>query len=276
MAMTDLLRDGDLSLVLAELQQQVRKQPGESKHRIFLFQLNCILGDWQKALNQLNVLRELDALTLPMVQTYQEAIQCEALRQRVFAGERMPLLLGEPEPWLALMLEALKLTARGDHEQAECLRARALEDAPATAGQCNGRPFSWLMDSDPRLGPVVEAIVNGRYYWIPLHRIRSIQVDEPEDLRDLVWMPAHFTWANGGETVGLIPARYPGSESSEDQLIRLARKTAWLEPVPGVYLGQGQRILTSDSDEFPLLDVRRIDLKTSADTATGDGESADA
>ncbi len=48
---------------------------------------------------------------------------------------------------------------------------------------------------------------------------------------------------NGGQAVGLIPTRYPGSHQSEDSGIRLARKTEWQECDADVYLGLGQRML---------------------------------
>lgn len=265
MVVTDLLRDGTLLQALERLQQQVRKQPADAKHRIFLFQLYCVLGDWQKALNQLNVLRELDIETLPMAQTYQEAIQCEALRKQVFAGERTPLFFGEPETWLALMLEALKLTTQNQHAKAEELRTEALEQAPSTSGNINDVGFSWLMDADPRLGPMLEAIFNGRYYWIPFHRIRLVKFDPPTDLRDLIWLPANFTWANGGQTVGLIPVRYPGSELSADDAIRMARKTDWQAVTDTTQLGLGQRLLATDADDYSLLEVRAIAFDISAD-----------
>lgn len=260
MAVTDVLRNGTLLQALEQLQQQVRKQPADPKHRIFLFQIYCVLGDWQKALNQLNVLRELDAETLPMAQTYQEAIQCEALRRQVFAGERTPLFFGDPETWLALMLEALKLTAQNEHDKAGDLRIQALDQAPTTSGHLDDKAFSWLMDADLRLGPILEAIFNGRYYWIPLHRIRVIELEPPTDLRDLVWLPASFTWANGGQTMGLIPVRYPGSEQSTDDLIRMARKTDWQTLSDTTQLGLGQRLLATDVEDYALLDIRRIEL----------------
>jgi type VI secretion system protein ImpE len=260
MAVIDMLREGNLRQALEQLQQQVRKQPADPKHRIFLFQLYCILGEWQKALNQLNVLREMDAETLPMVQTYQEAIQCEALRHQVFAGERTPLLFGEPENWLALMLEALQLTARKEHGKAGEVRAQALEQAPVTGGRCNDQSFAWLMDADPRLGPLLEAIINGRYYWIPFQRIHRIELELPTDLRDLVWLPANFTWANGGQIVGLIPVRYPGSEQSADDAIRMARKTDWQTIDEATQLGLGQRLLATDADDYALLDLRTVEF----------------
>ena len=254
------LREGRLQEALAELQAQVRKEPANAKYRIFLFQLLAVLGQWERASNQLNVLEEMDPESLPMVQTYREALRCELLRAEVFAGRRSPLIFGDPEPWMALLLEALQLTAGGHHAQAQTARDQAFEGAAATAGALDGQPFEWLADADPRLGPMLEAVINGRYYWVPWQRIRTLALEQPSDLRDYVWMPASFTWANGGEVVGLIPSRYPGSQASADPQVQLGRRTEWLEQESGIYVGIGQRMLATDQNEYPLLDIRRIDL----------------
>jgi type VI secretion system protein ImpE len=276
MGAEDRLRGGDLEASLRELQEQVRREPANAKYRVFLFQLLAVMGQWERAMNQLNVAGELDAGTLAMVQTYREALRCEALRAEIFAGRRSPLIFGEPEEWFALLLESQSLLARGAGEQASAMRDRALEAAPTTPGSIDGVLFEWIMDGDSRLGPVVEAIVNGRYYWIPFQRIRSIQVEEPEDLRDLVWMPAYFTWANGGESAGLIPTRYPGSEQSGDPEVRRGRKTEWLEQPGGGYVGEGQRMFFTDAGEYALMEVRRIDLNTGTDEAEAGTGSGDA
>ena len=262
----DALRDGNLDQALSELQQQVRKQPANAKHRIFLFQLLAVRGKKQKALTQLNVLRDMDASTLPMVQTYQEAIQCEAIRADVFAGRRSPLVFGDPEHWLALLVEALHPDASGHYAQAADLRGQALEQTPAISGTIDGAEFAWITDADPRLGPVLEAIVNGRYYWVPFQRIAKLELEAPADLRDLVWLPAQFTWSNGGQTVGLVPSRYPGSAQSTDNAIRLARKTDWQTVGEVAQYGLGQRLLATDIDDYSLLDTRLIELNTIQDS----------
>jgi type VI secretion system protein ImpE len=246
------------------------------------------MGQWDRALTQLQVAGEMDASTLAMMHTYRAAIQCEILRAEVFIGHRSPLIFGQPERWLALLVQALQLTAEGRHAQAQPLRDEAFEAAPATGGSlvtradtpapsappAPGTAFQWIADADSRLGPVLEAVVSGRYYWIPFARIRRVDVEPPQDLRDLVWSPAHFVWTNGGEMPGFIPTRYAGSESLDDAL-RLARKTDWLPAAEGVFLGQGQRVLTTDTGEYPLLEVRRIQLNTGEpqpdepNTATG-------
>ena len=266
-----LLREGKLTEALAQLQDAVRKEPANAKHRVFLFQLLAVIGQWERALTQLNVAGDLDAGTLAMVQTYREALRCEALRGQVFAGTRTPMVFGDPEPWIALMVQALALDADSQHAKAQSLREQALEDAPATMGKIDGQEFSWIADADLRLGPMLEAIVNGNYYWIPLHRIRSIKIDPPLDLRDVVWMPAYFTWSTGGESVGLIPTRYPGSQNSTDDLLRLARRTEWQSVGAEIYFGMGQRLLATDTAEYALMDIRQVDLDTAA---TGAAEEA--
>ncbi len=269
------LSQGKLEETLLQLQATVRSDPSNVKHRVFLFQLLAVMGQWDRALTQLNVAGELDASTLAMVQTYREALLCEGLRADVFAGKRSPVIFGKPEQWIALLLESLGLVADGQYAKSQDVRNQAFELAPATSGNIgdpsapDSETFEWIADADARMGPVLEAIINGRYYWVPYHRIRRINIEVPEDVRDMVWMPAYFTWANGGETVGLIPTRYPGSEASEDKLIRLAQKTIWLELDNGVYQGMGQRMFATDVGESPLMDLRLITLYSEAAGTTG-------
>ncbi len=259
------LHDGRLADALAEVQAEVRKAPTDAKHRVFLFQLLAVMGDWDRALNQLNVAGELDSATLAMVSTYREALRCEVLRRGVFAGEHSPLIFGKPKQWMALLIEALSTDAARQYGRAQSLRAEAFEQATAIAGAIDRQDFAWFADADPRLGPMLEAIINGRYYWVPFERLRSVHIEAPADLRDLVWAPAHITFANGGETVALIPTRYPGSENSDDARIRLARRTEWLALAPDYVVGLGQRMFATDTGEYPLLEARLIQLDSPAE-----------
>ncbi len=258
------LQSGDLQDTLEQLQQQVRSDPADAKLRVFLFQLLAVNGDWNRALTQLNVAGELADGNLAMVHMYREALSCEALRAEVFDGGRAPLVFGEPDAWMARLIEALRLVIAGQFAPGAQMRNEAYEAARQTSGTIDDQPFEWIADADSRLGPVLEVIFNGRYYWVPFERIQAIHLDEPADLRDLVWLPAHFTWANGGETVGLVPTRYPDSQSHEDPAIRMARKTDWIEESEGTFLGLGQRTLATDAGEYPLMEIRKITLNSPA------------
>ena len=257
----ELLREGKPEAAVAVLQSRVRKEPSDPTLRVFLFQLLCVLGNWERARDQLKSLAELDPGSFPLVHLYGAAINCELLRREVFAGTKTPLMLGEPLPWAALLLQALSAAAQGKSGDATALRGEALEQATAIPGNVDGQAFEWIADADSRVGPMCEAVIDGKYYWVPFERIRSIALEVPSDLRDFLWMPARLALVNGGDTAALLPARYPGSESSPDGLIQLGRKTEWEETAPETFHGRGQRMLATDADEYALLNVRLIELR---------------
>jgi type VI secretion system protein ImpE len=254
------LRAGDPRTALQHLTSAVRAKPADAKLRIFLAQLLCVLGQWERAHTQLNVVADMDAETVAMRETVGHAIRCELMRAKVFSGNRTPMVFGQPDEWLAPLIESLLQRGQGHAAMAEDLAARAFEAAPEVTGKIDGEPFTWLADADSRLGPVLEACVNGRYYWVPLSRLARVEFEAPADLRDCVWTPANLMFSNGGETVALIPTRYPGSESSEDGAICLARKTEWVDAGNDRWFGLGQRLFATDAAEHAIMSVRTIEL----------------
>lgn len=256
----ECIKAGQLDEALASAQDGVRKAPAEAGPRVLLFQLFSVLGQWERALTQLNVLKDMDANCMLLAQVFRPVLQCEALREDIFAGKRGPLIFGEPVEWIGLLLQANQLLAQGEVAAASELRTRAFEAAPAAPGTINDQPFEWIADADSRLGPIIETIIDGKYYWVPFFRVRSIRTEPPQDLRDLVWTAAQFVWANGGESPGFIPTRYPGSQNATDSSLRLARKTEWVDKGNDLYLGLGQRMFATDQTEIALTEMRQIEL----------------
>lgn len=259
-----------LSEQLKALKDQIRQAPASAPLRVYYFQLLCVLGDWQKALEQLQLCAQLDPANAPMARAYREAIRCEVLRTEVFAGHKRPFLMGEPAQWLACLIDALAHTGRGETQAAQDLRARALEEAPTTAGHIGEHPFTWLADSDTRLGPVCELLANGNYYWLPFDAIAQIGFESVQDLRDLIWLPCEVTLHHGGTLQGFMPTRYPLVPGDEDAIL-LSRRTQWsalddthsdqTEP-SGHVVGRGQRTWVTDTEDFPMLQVRKLTLST--------------
>ena len=62
MQVQDLLKEGDLTGALSAAMEAVRNDPAKAENRTLLFQLLSIMGDWDRALTQLNVAGELDRL----------------------------------------------------------------------------------------------------------------------------------------------------------------------------------------------------------------------
>lgn len=254
----DLLQAGDLSSALESVQSQIRDDPAKAELRTCLFQLLCISGDWERALTQLNVVADMDNDALLMAQTYRELLRCEAYRAEVFAGNRAPLLFGEPGDWVGRMVQSLGASGVGDGASAKLGNNAALELAPACSGLIDETPFQWLGDADMRLGPIFEIVLNGKYYWVPTENIAEMTISEPEDLRDLVWIGVQVRWLNEGNSIGFMPVRYPDSALSDDNAIVLSRKTQWKDIGKEFFIGEGQRMFASDENDHPLLETRRI------------------
>ena len=273
------IRAGTPKAALALLTAAVKAAPAKPNLRIFLAQLLSVLGQWERAHTQLNVAAEMDELAGPMREMVGHALRCEKIRAAVFEGRRSPMVFGAPDEWLACLIESMLRAAAGEAELSRRLAARAFDAAPTSPGKIDGMPFEWIADADSRLGPVLEAMVNGRYYWIPFSRLARVDIEAPTDLRDIVWLPAHLQFANGGEVIAMLPTRYPGSEKSEDELILMARKTEW-RPDGGDggsderWLGLGQRVLVTDQGEHDLLSIRSIELAASQSESTPEPAAA--
>jgi len=268
----EYLQQGDLDGALTAAQNEVKAAPAKWELRVYLFQLLSLLGQWERAMTQLNVAGEMDADASLMAHIYGPALNAEAFRAEIFAGKRTAMFLGEPPEWTVWMAQAATLLAQDKHEAAAELRDKAFEAAPAISGTVDGKPFEWIADADPRLGPVLEAIVNGKYYWVPFERINVIEFEKPENLRDAVWARAKLTWANGGEAMGLIPARYVGTENHEDNFVKMARRTVWTDLGSDFFAGAGQRVLTTDEDEYPLLAAGTVTLNCPVQDSVEDGD----
>ena len=251
---------GNPDAELARLENEIRGNPGDVRLRTYLFQLLALRGRWDRALSQLQMTAQLSKAAIPMAQAYREAIRCEVYRAEVFAGRRQPTILGDPPAWAGGLVESLRLLAQGNVAEASAMRSEALEAAPTTPGRIGDTAFEWIADADSRLGPMCEAIIDGKYVWVPFTALSGVKIESPTDLRDLVWASGQLAFTNGGGTVALLPTRYPGSEASDDPAIFLARKTVWEERDPETYVGLGQRLWATDQGEFALLDGRDIAL----------------
>jgi type VI secretion system protein ImpE len=254
---------GGLAGELAAAMAAVRSSPQAVEPRMALFQLACVVGQWDRARAQLDTMAELDAELLLLARIYGRLIEAEAARRRVFAGSEQPVALGPPPGWLAMMAQALRLDSKGEAAAARALRERGRQEASARSGIIGTAAFAWIMDADPRLGPTLEVIVEGQYRWLPLDGLEELRAETPKAMRDLVWQPVALRLAGGSEFAAFVPARYPGSERENDDSLRLARETRWIDK-DGEQWGLGQRVLTTDEGDHAFLDVRTLRLGEAA------------
>ena len=253
-----MLQSGDIAGARAALAGELRRTPQDSRLRQFFWQLLAVHGEWDKAEQQLRTLATTEPKAMMLGSVYNQALAAMRLRAKVMTGEVRATSLVGSEPWVEGLLDTLQAFGRGDAD-ASARSEAALAEAPATSGAMDGQPFEWIADADQRFGPMLEAIIGEHYGLVPFAGIKRLKVSEPSDLRDTVWLPVEIETRSGQVSMAFVPTLYPGTETSGDGELMLARRTDWVERA-GIETGIGQRLIATDGPEEGILSVRDIRL----------------
>jgi type VI secretion system protein ImpE len=236
----ELLREGKLTEAVEAAGAALRSNPADARSRTFLFELLCFAGDYERAQKHLEVLAGggKDAATGALL--YHAALHAERERQRLFETKEYP---------------------------------RPAEGSPLkpVSGTLNGKPFQSISDADPRVGPRLEIFAAGSFLWIPMEHVAEFEIQEPKRLRDLIWAPALIRTGPGFQAMELgevlTPVLTPHAWQYDDDEVRLGRATVWGEEEDGLEIPFGQKLLLVDGDEVPYLEVRKLVIQASAETA---------
>lgn len=229
-----LFKAGKLSEAISALNSHLRDNPSDQRSRTFLFELLCFNGEYDRAEKQLNILEEegsKDSFLGTLL--YKAALHGERLRDEMFEKKTYP---------------------------------KQVLDGVSTnvSGKLNGKEFQTLSDADPRFGDKLELLAGGDYLWIPLRDIALIRLQPPQRLRDLLWAPAKlltgpaFRSRDLGEI--MLPVVSPLSWQHPDEEVRLGRVSEWCEDDSGEVAPFGSKHLLVDGEEFPLLEVRELEI----------------
>ena len=229
----ELYRAGHLNDAIKAASAEVRDNPTDARRRVFLFELLCFAGEYERADKQLEVLGQAGPTSEMGVLLYRSALYAERQRQDWFA--------------------------RGE------FATQADDENSGRGGVLNGNPFSSFADADPRLGGRLELFAAGNYLQLPLEHVASIQIDPPKRLRDLLWTPAavRTTPSFKGTELGeiLLPVLAPFSWQHPDEAVRLGRLTVWEQREAYEYqVPFGQKMWLADDDEIPFLELRSLDF----------------
>ena len=232
---TDLFRAGRLLDAITTLGVELRNDPTDVQRRIFLFELLCFAGEYDRADKQLDVLSASNKEAAMGALLYRSALHAQRLREEQFRKG-----------------DALQATRPNDR----------------ISGTLNGRAFSKLTDADPRLGARLEIFAAGQYMWIPFEHIESIHIEPPKRLRDRMWSPARvvtgpsFRGVELGEI--LLPVLTPFACDDENDDVRLGRVTEWGQLESGDVIPLGQKVVVADEEEIALLDIRELIIQPAA------------
>jgi type VI secretion system protein ImpE len=253
-----LLRSGDIAGARAALAGELRKAPQDANLRQFFWQLLAVVGDWDKAEQQLRTLATTEPKAMMLGSVYNQALGAMRMRAKVISGEVRGTSLVGSEPWVEALLDALQAIGKGEGN-ASALSEAALADAPTTPGTMDDEAFEWIADADQRFGPMLEAVIGEHYGFVPFAGLKRLKVSEPVDLRDTVWLPVEIETRSGQVSMAFVPTLYPGTETTGDSELMLARRTDWVER-GDLEVGLGQRLLSTDGPENGILSVRDIRL----------------
>jgi type VI secretion system protein ImpE len=259
----ELLKAGRLAEAIAAQTEAVRTRPADREGRIFLFELLAFAGDLERARRQIDAVRYDEAERDATVQTYRNLVRAEEARRALFTAGQTPQFLLPPPEHVRLRLEAVNRLRENRPAEAAELLFRASESVPPLHGTLNGRPFDLLRDADDLFGPVLEVLVHGEYYWVPLDQVETLTADAPQYLRDLLWFPARLALRNGPAGNVHLPALYPGSHEHPDDQIKLGHATDWKQNGSGPVLGVGRRTFLVGEDGVSLLEWRALEITES-------------
>lgn len=228
----ELFQAGKLDEAIQALVSEVKAHPVDEGRRIFLFELLCFAGDYDRASKHLDVVAQGNNKAELGALVYKAALSAEKTRQETFQKKEYQKADAKP---------------------------------PSRPGTLNGRAFESLRDADPRVGARLEVFAAGNYLWIPFEHLASVEMEAPRRLRDLLWTPAtvrtgpSFKGVDLGEV--LLPALSPFSWQFPEDAVRLGRETAWIqEDEDGEEIPIGQKMLLVDGEEFPFLELRKLEF----------------
>ncbi len=259
---TELYSAGNLSQAIAAAVDEVKAAPTDTDRRSFLAELLCVAGELERADAQLEAIGKTTTGASPGLPMMRQLVRAERARIEFHSKGRLPEMLVKPTPAIELALKAsiaIRESRMGDAalllEESEAVRAKPL-------GKLNGKPFEDLRDCDDLTAGVLEVLTStGKYYWVPIESVTSLELQRPTRPTDLIWRPASLSVREGPDGRVFISGIYASYGLPPDEAARLGRRTDWIgaegEPVRGV----GLRTFLAGDDAVTLLEIEHLSVE---------------
>ena len=259
----DLFRAGRLADALAAANAEVKKAPTDLGHRVLLAELLLFTGNLERADVILDAAGQLDPSAAIVVSEFRQLLRAETARRQLYRDGRVPEVLDDLEPTGQASLKALVALREGNLAEATAAVAQAEALRPRVSGTVNGQPFDDFRDADDLIPGYIETLTTtGKYFWIPVSRIESMEFHPPKRPRDLAWRRCSMSVKAGPDGDVYIPVLYFTAEETDDAH-RLGRATSWSEgegPVRGI----GQRVFLAGEEDLSIMQLNAISFQLEA------------
>jgi type VI secretion system protein ImpE len=257
----ELLHAGRLQEAIDAALASVKRDPSDTDQRGLLAELLCIAGQWDRADKQIDTIGHQDPQAIVGLSLIRQLIRAEVSRKECFLEGRAPELLAEPTENLKKSLEALIAIREGEQSQAAALLAEAEKQRRSLGGKSGEQPFADFRDLDDVTAGVFEVLTStGKYYWIPMERVQSIEFQPPKRPRDLIWRQAEMTVEDGPSGDVFLPATYFDAAGDADDQLKLGRGTDWTGGDGRPMRGRGQRMYLVGDDATPIMELTAIEF----------------
>lgn len=221
---------GQLRAAIAELGEQLRREPGSSQKRTFLFELLCFAGEFDRAAKQLDVLAAGNENASTGATLLRDLLAMHRERERL-------------------------LEDSADNNKTE-LRAFAMK--------INGVSYSSCADAEQQVEGGLEIFGTSGYELIWWGSISRLETSPPKRLRDLLWLPASLFLKGAEEKESpyqvYLPMLAPSSWKHPNEEIQLGRTSAVEEDANGKARIYGTKLLLCDEKVIPFVDVRTLEV----------------
>jgi type VI secretion system protein ImpE len=257
----NLFHAGHLKDAIAASTAAVKRNPSDLGARVLLAELLAFAGNAERADVILDAASDIDPGAAITVAEFRQLLRAEVARRQLFRDGRVPEFIGEPSTWQRTALAALVALREGNAAEAARLSAEAEACRVVVNGRHGEHPFQDLRDADDLLAGTIEVLTTtGKYFWIPVERVRSIDFHPPKRPRDLLWRRATMSVADGPDGDVYIPATYATLDQAADDSLLLGRSTDWTGPEGGPVRGLGLRVFLVGDDAVTIMEMSSIEI----------------
>lgn len=255
-----LLDAGKLAEAIQATLNHVRTKPTDITARIFLFELSCFSGDWERAEKQLDVVANQDVNAMIGTLIFKQNFHAERDRLSVFNDGMIPECLMLPPKYVEDLVVASTHIREGRISEARKLIDNVEESRSVFKCKVNGEDSSDFRDFNDLTMCVFEVMVKESYTWLPFEHIDKITFMPAKSLRDMYWIQAEVEMTNGTAGEMFFPALYVESFKNADDEIRLGKVTDWKEVGEDIFVGEGARTFQYEGGHIPISKIETLEF----------------
>ena len=274
-----LFRAGKLTAAVEAAGAAVRKTPGDLAARVLLAELLLFTGNYERTDVILDAATGIDPEAVIVVAEFRQLLRAEIARRQYWRDGRVPEFLGEPTETQRLLLAASVSMRAGDAVESGKLAQAAEAARPIAKVEISGVMHDDFRDADDLCGGSLEVLTaTGKYYWVPVERVMSIDFHPAKRARDLFWRRATIAVQGGPDGDVYIPVLYsapatpPGTP--EDDNLRLGRATDWKGEGDVPVRGVGQRTFLVGEEAMEIMSLETLEFDRPVVAVEDDGEAA--